>query len=49
MKKLNFWQPCFVVFQITFLHLKYHILHIENLTSDEKKIGYQAFNEYSAD
>ena len=25
------------------------ILHIEWLTSDKKKSGYQAFNEYSAD
>ena len=24
-------------------------LHIENLTSNEKKIGYQRFNEHSAD
>ena len=25
------------------------ILHIENLTSKKKKIGYQDYNEYSAD
>ena len=25
------------------------ILHIENLTSNKKKFGYQAFNEHSAD
>ena len=28
---------------------KCRILHIENLTSNKKKFGYQAFNEHSAD
>ena len=28
---------------------KCRILHIDNLTSNKKKFGYQAFNEHSAD
>ena len=32
-----------------FALMKCRILHIENLTSNKKKIGYQAINEHSAD
>ena len=36
--------------QLTFLHLKNcRILYNENLTSNKKRFGYQAFNDYSAD
>ena len=47
---LKIFQSRLVYYQMTFFALKKcRILHIKNLKSSKKKLGYQALNENNAD